>query len=265
MSFSFKISKPGKDSSMNDDQFLRKYCTMDRSEKVLVFGSLFCLAFLICLLLIFATGCVTVGRSASTTSSQTTTPNISLSIVHIGDMQTTSGTEDTDSRQESNAQLQDTLKDLLKADVPIDHLDVGGVGGGVSKGVSSAKEKVGSRPEIPSIRKDSDDEEGDGELPGDSGDQTFLWKPKSERSALVILLPAKYNSSASSVTVNGEQLDETSRVEHGKFPNGNRRHFRSGKEGSAFGSNVKVTISFKDGSSRVITIPNGGDRFTSRA
>ena len=237
---------------------LEKYCAMDRSEKVLVFGSLFCLAFLICLLLIFATGCVTVGRSASTTSSQTTTPNISLSIVHIGDMQTTSGTEETDSRQESNAKLQDTLKDLFRAEVPIDHLDVGGVGGGVTKGVSSAKDKVKSKPKIPSIRKDDDQSHvtGDGNAP----EASALWKPVSETThQLVVLLDSSYTGHVDGVTL--EESGETLVGDFASIANGNREHYRGfGKAGSGFSPPVTMRVTLKNGTVHSGTIDNPSGR-----
>ena len=258
MPLPFEKSKLAKESNMYVGDFLRKYCIMDRSEKVLVFGSLFCLAFLICLLLIFATGCVTIGRSATTTSSQTTTPNISLSFVHIGDMQTTSGTKDTDSRQESNAKLQDTLKDLLKADIPIDHLDVGGVGGGVSKGVSSVKDKVKSRPKLPSIRRDSNSGGGDGNAP----EASALWKPVSETThELVVLLDSSYTGHVSGVAL--EENGETIQGHFASIANGNREHYRGfGKAGSGFSPPVTMIVTLKDGTvhSGVIDSPAGRDQ-----
>lgn len=258
MPLPFEISKLRKDSRMNSDEYLRKYYSMDMRENTFIFSCLFCLALLVALLLL-TTGCVTIGRSATTTSSQTTTPNISLSFVHIGDMQTTSGAEDTRSIQESNAKLQDTLKDLLKGSVPIEHLDVGGIGGGVAKKVSSVKEKVKSRPKLPSLRRDSDSSNsGDGDAP----EASALWKPVSETTnELVVLLDSSYTGH-----VSGVALEENGEIIQGHFSsiaNGNREHYRGfGKAGSGFSPPVTMIVSLKDGSvhSGVIDSPAGRDQ-----
>jgi hypothetical protein len=261
MPLPFERSKLRKDSNMYVVDFVRKYNSMNIKENVFLFGCLFCLFVLVVTaLLFFTTGCVTIGRSATTTSSQTTTPNISLSFVHIGDMQTTSGTKDTDSRQESNAKLQDTLKDLLKADIPIDHLDVGGVGGGVSKGVSSVKEKAKSKPKIPSIRKDNDRSPSTGD--GNAPEASALWKPVSETThQLVVLLDSSYTGH-----VSGVALEENGEIIQGRFAsiaNGNREHYRGfGKAGSGFSPPVTMIVTLKDGTvhSGVINSPAGRDQ-----
>lgn len=91
------------------------------------------------------------------------------------------------------------------------------------------------------------------------GDNTFLWKPNSERNGnLVVLMPASLSAPpVGSVTVNGETGSYSGNH------NGNRAHFRFSKPGSAYGSNVRVVLN-KAGQTYQWTVPNGGSRYSQR-
>jgi len=101
----------------------------------------------------------------------------------------------------------------------------------------------------------------------EAGDPTFLWKPKSDSDGkLAILFPAQYrleNVTGASLVGASGQKERSSRVYHTGV-NGDRIHARFSKSGSGYGGRVKVILSFKDGSTRGWSVPNGAQRYETR-
>jgi hypothetical protein len=87
------------------------------------------------------------------------------------------------------------------------------------------------------------------------GDQTFLWKPKSDSNGkLVVIFPASFNGRLSNVAVNGERGTFSS------VANGNRSHYRFGKTGSAYSAPAKITATIDGKTAWSTTVNSPGLR-----
>jgi len=100
------------------------------------------------------------------------------------------------------------------------------------------------------------------------GSSVMLWKPQSNDGKLCVLLPYKlYGSQIVLVKANGEKAVKMYYPvlnDDGTYRNGGRYHIRFGRPGSAYGNNVKLEATFKDGRKLSWTIPTGADRFEKR-
>ncbi len=84
----------------------------------------------------------------------------------------------------------------------------------------------------------------------------FLWKPVSESNGkLAIHTPNDLH--VTSITVGEEKKSTPDGI-----GNGYRPLWRFSKPGSAYGAPVRVTLNIADGRSHVVTVPNGGQRWS---
>ncbi|MFC1746091.1 hypothetical protein ACFL35_19015 [Candidatus Riflebacteria bacterium] len=96
-----------------------------------------------------------------------------------------------------------------------------------------------------------------------AGSSQFLWKPKSESDGrLVVLFPSMYRigKTRTAKVIYSGGADGPTRYDQTGV-NGDRIHARFPKSGSAYGSNVRVVLIFKNGGTVSWVIPNGSSRF----
>lgn len=93
------------------------------------------------------------------------------------------------------------------------------------------------------------------------GDDTFLWKPKSETTGkLVVLTPASWVVSEVWLVRSENNVIEKTRTP-GNRNNGNRQHWRFSKPGSGYPNGTHVRVTTSKGVEWVGPIPNTSARY----
>lgn len=94
----------------------------------------------------------------------------------------------------------------------------------------------------------------------------FLWKPISEKDGkLAILLPPSLTGKVKGLRILSPDGKTTiGRGRASGVANGEREHFRFTKPGSHFPDGCKVEIELKDGTKRLIDIPETSERYTKK-